>query len=178
MENSSRNTTGFNYFHLSKTAALFCLLLILFVNVGCKNDTGSKQELKSESEKTVRVKEKWHWDNPDKQSESAGYAQVVKVGNTIYISGVPTDDLSPDGIARLYNTLEECLKSFGAIPKDVVKETLYTKDIETMKEYNDVRKEFYQGDYPVATWVQISRLYEPNAKLEVDLIAEITESNK
>ena len=45
-----------------------------------------------------------------------------------------------------------------------------------MKKYNDARKEFYQGDYPAASWVEISRLYEPEAKLEVDLIAVITDS--
>ena len=153
-----------------KPIVLFCLFTFPFINISCKNDTIP--------EETLIVKEKWHWDNTDKQSESAGYAQVVKVGRTIYISGVPTNDLSPDGIARLYNTLDQCLKSFGATSKDVVKETLYTTDIETMKKYNDVRKEFYQGDYPAATWVQIDRLYEPNAKLEVDLIAEITDEAK
>lgn len=162
---------------MKKIVALFCLFSILFINHSCKNNTGSKQEKKREYEKIVIVKEKWHWDNPAKQNESAGYAQVVKAGNTIYISGVPTDDLSPDGIARLYKTLEECLKSFGATAKDVVKETLYTTDIEAMKKYNEVRKEFYKGDYPAATWVQVSRLYEPNAKLEVDLIAEISDGD-
>ena len=128
-------------------------------------------------EKKAIVKEKWHWGNEKKQNENAGYAQVVKVGNTLYISGVPTGDLSPDGIAKVYKALEESLKAFGASYKDVVKETLYTTDIETMKKYNDVRKEFYQGDYPAASWVQVSRLYEPNAKLEVDLIAQIIDGN-
>ncbi len=146
---------------------------MLLANHSCKNDTDSKREMKSESEKIVIAKEKWHWDNPDKQNKNAGYAQVVKAGNTIYISGVPSDDLSPDGITRLYNTLEECLNSFGASAKDVVKETLYTTDIEAMKKYNEARKEFYKGDYPAATWVQVSRLYEATAQLEVDLIAVI-----
>ena len=174
MTNRKQKNIDINKTDLIKVVWLLCLLSIVLINNSCKNND-PKQE-KSEPEKTLIVKEKWHWGNPDKQSESAGYAQVVKVGNTIYISGVPTDNLSPDGIARLYNTLKECLKAFGATPKDVVKETLYTTDIEAMKKYNDVRKEFYQGDYPAASWVQISRLYEPNAKLEVDLIAEITES--
>ncbi|GAA4273041.1 RidA family protein [Aquimarina gracilis] len=155
---------------------VFNLFLLLFTSNSCKNEIEPKQKEEKEPEKISIVKEKWHWDNPEKQSESAGYAQVVKVGNTIYISGVPTDDLSPEGITRLYNTLKECLASFGATSKDVVKETLYTTDIEAMKKYNDARKAFYQGDYPAASWVQISRLYEPNAKLEVDLIAEITDS--
>lgn len=150
------------------------ILTLLFISA-CKDHPDPKPEEKSKSEKTVSVKEKWHWDAPEKQSESAGYAQVVKVGNTIYISGVPSSDLSPEGITRLYATLGECLKAFGATYKDVVKETLYTTDIEAMKEHNDARKAFYQGDYPAASWVEVVRLYEPTAKLEVDLIAEITE---
>ncbi len=163
----------FNITTMKKNLLFFCLFSMLLVNHSCKNDIDPKQEIKSESEKIVIAKEKWHWDNPYKQNESAGYAQVVKAGNNIYVSGVPTDDLSPDGIARLYSTLEECLKPFGASAKDVVKETLYTTDIEAMKKYNGARKEFYNGDYPAATWVQISRLYEPTAQLEVDLIAVI-----
>jgi len=151
-------------------------ILILLLALGCKDNPDPKPEAKSKSEKVEVVKEKWHWDAPEKQSESAGYAQVVKVGNTIYISGVPSSDLSPEGITRLYTTLGECLKAFGATYKDVVKETLYTTDIEEMKKHNDARKAFYQGDYPAASWVQVVRLYEPTAKLEVDLIAEIEDT--
>lgn len=149
-------------------------LFFISINQGC---VYKKEQKISEPKEQIDVKEKWHWDQPEKQSEGAGYAQVVKVGNTLYISGVPARDLTPEGITRLYNTLEQCLNSFGASPKDVVKETLFTTDIETMKKYNDVRKKFYQGDYPAASWVQVSRLYEPNAKLEVELIAQITDSN-
>ncbi|WP_437398740.1 RidA family protein [Flagellimonas lutimaris] len=155
----------------------FFILLILNVNFGCQDKSNSHQKVIGKPEKNTIIKEKWHWDNSAKQSDSAGYAQVVKVDNTIYISGVPTSDLSPEGITKLYKTLEQCLNAFGATPKDVVKETLYTTDIEEMKKYNNARKSFYQGDYPAASWVQVSRLYEPNAKLEVDLIAEITNPN-
>jgi len=157
---------------------LSLLLTTLSVNFGCKNKSNSESQIKIKSEKQTLIKEKWHWDNSNKQSETAGYAQVVKVGNTIYISGVPTSNLSPEGITKLYNTLEQCLNSFGATSKDVVKETLYTTDIEEMKKYNDARKQFYQGDYPAASWVQVSRLYEPNAKLEVDLIAKLMTPNQ
>lgn len=165
-----------NSFHLRKIIILCCFFTMLLGNQSCTKNVKSATE--SNSEKQTIVKEKWHWGNPNKQSEEAGYAQVVKVGSTIYISGVPTSELNPKGIARLYKTLERCLNSFGATAKDVVKETLYTTDIEAMKKYNNVRKEFYKGDYPAASWVQIDRLYEPSAKLEVDLIAVITETKK
>jgi 2-iminobutanoate/2-iminopropanoate deaminase len=42
-----------------------------------------------------------------------------------------------------------------------------------MKQNNFVRKQFYKGDFPAATWVQISRLYMPDAKLEIELVAHL-----
>ncbi|MCF0055266.1 RidA family protein [Dyadobacter sp. CY356] len=158
---------------MRKKAVLFCLIISLFTIAGCKKDVYRVQQQKPANKGTGIVKEKWHWDNDKKQNENAGYAQVVRVGNTLYISGIPAADLTPDGITRLYNDLEKCLNTFGATSKNVVKETLYTTDIEAMKKYNDARKAFYKGDYPAASWVQISRLYEADAKLEVELIAEL-----
>ncbi|KYP13404.1 RidA family protein [Flavihumibacter sp. CACIAM 22H1] len=118
-------------------------------------------------------KEKWHWDNPLKQDTSAGYVQVVKVDNVLYISGAVATELSPQAITNLYRSLERSLKSFGASFQHVVKENLYTTDIEAMKQFNESRKAFYKNDFPAATWVQVVRLYMPNAKLEVELIAHL-----
>jgi 2-iminobutanoate/2-iminopropanoate deaminase len=118
-------------------------------------------------------KEKWHWDNALKQDTSAGYVQVVKVDNVLYISGAVARDVTPEGITRVYQSLERSLKSFGATFQNVVKENLFTTDIEAMKKYNDARKAFYKGDFPAATWTQITRLFMADAKLEVELIAHL-----
>lgn len=120
-------------------------------------------------------KEKWHWDNPLKQDTSAGYAQVVKVGNVLYISGAVCTEITPVGITRLYKALEKALKSYGASFQNVVKENLYTTDIEAVKANNAARKAFYKGDFPAATWVEITRLFMPDAKLEVELVAHLPE---
>ena len=162
-----------------KVLLLLCPVSFLFVTTGCKDSSDSTKHVEGlQQKKESIVKEKWHWGNAQKQNESAGYTQVIKVGNTIYISGIPTSDLSPKGIAKVYKDLGECLSAFGATSKNVVKETLYTTDMETMKKYNDARKEFYKGDFPAATWMQVSRLYEAEAKLEVDLIAQLADSNE
>jgi enamine deaminase RidA (YjgF/YER057c/UK114 family) len=118
-------------------------------------------------------KEKWHWGNQAKQDTSAGYVQVVKVDNVLYISGAVAREVNPEGITRVYQALEKSLASFGAGFQNVVKENLYTTDMEAMKQYNSARKAFYKGDFPAATWVQISRLFMPDAKLEVELIAHL-----
>ncbi|GCC53160.1 RidA family protein [Chryseotalea sanaruensis] len=119
-------------------------------------------------------KQKFHFSEPGETK--AGYIQAVKVGNTLYISGVPGVD--PDmgiSIKQVYDGLQKTLAHYGATFKNVVKENLYTTDIEAVKKNNEVRKAYYQGDFPAATWLQIDRLYMPQANLEVDLIAIIGE---
>lgn len=117
-------------------------------------------------------KQKWHWNN-SKQDTVAGYAQVVKIDNVLYISGIPAVNLTEKDVERLYKGLEMSLKSYGATFENVVKENLYTTDIEAMKAVNEARKKFYKNDFPAATWVQVDRLYMENAKLEVELIAHL-----
>src|SRR4030095_781022 len=137
------------------------VIFIFFVNT---NITAQNNDIK---------KEKWHWGNALQQDTSADYVQVVKVDNVLYISGAVARDVTPEGITRVYQALERSLKSFGATFQNVVKENLFTTDIEAMKKYNDARKIFYKGDFPAATWTQITRLFMADAKLEVELIAHL-----
>ena len=119
------------------------------------------------------AKIKFHFDNPLKQDTSAGYAQAVLVDNILYVSGTVARDVTPEGITRLYSTIEKTLAYYGAGFQHVVKENLYTTDIEAMKKHNAARKAFYKGDFPAATWVQISRLFMADAKLEVEVVAHL-----
>lgn len=93
--------------------------------------------------------------------------------NVLYISGAVTSKITPEGIKQVYEALEKSLKSDRATFQNVVKENLYTTDLEAMKTYNSVRKAFYKGDFSAATWVQVSRLYMVDAKLEVELVAHL-----
>ncbi len=127
--------------------------------------------LQAQQTKAPIQKEKWHWNYPNKQDTSAGYAQAVKVGNVLYISGTVALSVNEEGVKRVYNNLERTLKQYGLNFTHVVKENLYTTDIEAMKQYNYVRKQFYKDDFPAATWTQVVRLYMAEARLEVELIA-------
>lgn len=138
-------------------------ILVAFLLISCKCFS---------QQKSIK-KEKWHWNNTSKQDTSAGYAQVLKIDNILYISGAVANDISPEGITSVYNALKASLASYGATFENVVKENLYTTDIEAMKKYNYVRKRYYKRDFPAATWVQIVRLYMPESKLEVELIAHL-----
>ena len=116
-------------------------------------------------------KKKWHWGK--EQDTTAGYAQAVKVDNVLYISGTVSRSVTPEGITGVYKGLEKILAAYGATFQNVVKENLYTTDMEAMKKYNEARKVFYKGDFPAATWMQVSRMFMADASLEVELVAHL-----
>lgn len=118
------------------------------------------------------TKKKWHWGGGTSDT-SAGYAQAVLVDNVLYVSGVPGRGTMAQQLQGAYRGIEATLKAYGLTFQHVVKENLYALDIEAVKANNAVRKAFYKGDYPAATWVQIARLYMPEALVEVEVIAHL-----
>ncbi len=116
----------------------------------------------------------------DGQDTVAGYTEAVLVDNVLYISGYLSGGTITEQLQDIYKNLGKILEAYGASFQNVVKETLYTTDIEAVKSNNSVRKAFYNGDYPAATWVQISRLFSPrkDAQIEVELIAHLPKNKK
>jgi 2-iminobutanoate/2-iminopropanoate deaminase len=117
-------------------------------------------------------KKKFHW---GRESDTlAGYTQAILVDKVLYISGtIGRGNTMQDQLEATYTNLERTLKHYGLGFEHVVKEVLYTTDIEAVKSGNAVRKKFYKGDYPAATWVQITRLFMPGALVEVELTAHL-----
>lgn len=119
-------------------------------------------------------KEKYHWGTV-LQDTAWGYAGVVKTGNTLYFSGVVGPGDFPTQVQTIYTAIGNNLKKFGATFQNVVKENLYTTNMDSMKYYDYLRKPFYKGDYPASTWTQVSRLFMADRSLEVEVIAELPE---
>jgi 2-iminobutanoate/2-iminopropanoate deaminase len=119
-------------------------------------------------------KEKHHWGAVE-QDTTWGYAGVVKTGSTLYLSGVTAAGDFPTQVRQVYAAIENNLKKYGATFQNVVKENLFTTNMDSMKHHASIRKEFYKGDYPAATWVEIRKLFSPDRMLEVEVIAELPE---
>ena len=107
--------------------------------------------------------------------DDIGYRQAVRVGQTLYIAGTPGAGAMPEAIKEAYGKLEKTLKAHGLTFKNVVKENIYTTDIEALKTHSLVRRAFYGKDFPAASWVQVSRLYLPELVIEVELVAVFPE---
>jgi enamine deaminase RidA (YjgF/YER057c/UK114 family) len=104
-----------------------------------------------------------------------GYAQAVRTGNTLYISGTVSPGATMAEQAEgVYRRLRATLDRFGASPSDIVKETVYTRDVDAFAAVIAIRMRFLAGHTPAATWVQIQRLLMPEALVEVEMIVDLS----
>lgn len=112
--------------------------------------------------------------NINKEAEDAiGYTQAVKVGKTLYISGSVGSGEMSHAVKAVYDELEKTLKAYGASFQNVVKENVFTTDLENFKQQQGLRKNYYRDDFPAATWVEVRQLYNKDLIVEVELIAEL-----
>jgi enamine deaminase RidA (YjgF/YER057c/UK114 family) len=102
-----------------------------------------------------------------------GYCRALRVGDTLYVSGVVGKGAMPQAVASVYARLAATLRQQGLGFEHVVKENVYTLDLDAFEAANGERKKFYAGTQPAATWVQVQRLFRPEYVLEVELVATV-----
>jgi enamine deaminase RidA (YjgF/YER057c/UK114 family) len=124
----------------------------------------------------VVSKEKFHTN--EQMENDIGYTQAVKVGNTLYISGAVGWGTMPEAIKIVYDELRTTLKHYNADFSNVVKENLYSPVLYSLIAHKELRKPYYNNDYPAATWVEVKRLYNADLVLEVEVIAVLPKLKK
>jgi enamine deaminase RidA (YjgF/YER057c/UK114 family) len=113
-----------------------------------------------------------------------GYAQGVKVGETIYLSGQVSHDDKGNvvGVGNMeaqmrqaYANVSKMLAQYGATMGNVVEEVLFVTDMDAaMAARAKLKQEVYSGEPAVAsTIVQISRLAFPEFLIEIKCIAKM-----
>ncbi|TJY38604.1 RidA family protein [Cohnella pontilimi] len=109
------------------------------------------------------------------------YAQAVRVGNLLYTSGqiplTPAGELVAGGITEQTNQVLDNLKAVlaaeGASLKDVVKTTVFLKDMNQFAEFNSVYASHFGDHTPARSTVEVARLPR-DVFVEIELIAAIT----
>jgi 2-iminobutanoate/2-iminopropanoate deaminase len=104
-----------------------------------------------------------------------GFCQAIRSGSTLHVSGVTAGGAMDSAIRSVYLQLEEILKANDLSFADVVRETVFTTDLDSFIKSKEIRREFYGGALPAASWLQIQRLYLPSHVVEVELTAEYRE---
>jgi 2-iminobutanoate/2-iminopropanoate deaminase len=113
-----------------------------------------------------------------------GYAQAVKVGDTIYVSGQVSHDetgkiVGPGDMEtqmrQAYTNIKKILAQYGATIDNIVDEILFVTDMNTaFAAAVNCRKDIFSGTPNVAsTIVQIQRLAFPELMIEIRCVAKV-----
>ena len=119
---------------------------------------------------------------PVNVSRARGYSHAIKIGNTIHIAGqIALDEEGNlvgkgDMIAqteRAYENLRRVLEAAGATITDVVKLTIFCRDLDSYAKTGEIRRRYFGNHFPAATAVEVNRLMDPDCLIEVEAVAVI-----
>ena len=114
-------------------------------------------------------KVKYHQNKP--LEDQLGYTHAIKTGNTLYISGTTATGNMAEQVATIMDDIQGTLRHYNASLKNVVKETVYTTNLDSFMAAKSIRRVYYQGDYPASTWVEVKRLFLPQFLVEIEVTA-------
>ncbi|NLK73124.1 MAG: RidA family protein [Clostridiales bacterium] len=109
------------------------------------------------------------------------YSQGVQTGNLLFVSGQipinPETGTIPEGIeAQTGQSLENIkaiIEAAGATLSQVVKCTVFLKDMNEFADMNKIYAEYFTEPYPARAAVEVSRLPK-DVKVEIEAIAQLT----
>ena len=113
------------------------------------------------------------------------YTQVVTVsgsGKMIFVAGQLARDaagklVGPGDmraqIQQVGENIKTCLEAVGATLADIVKTNTFVTDYPEFSKHGDMRLKYFGPATPTSTTVEISRLADPEAMIEVEAIAVV-----
>ena len=116
----------------------------------------------------------------DRAPQAIGpYSQAVRSGGFIFTSGVVpinpvTGEVVIGGIRdqadQAFVNLVELIRASGAEPEDIVKTTVYLKNMDDFNAVNEIYENHFTHSFPARSCVEVSRLPK-GVLIEVEAIA-------
>jgi 2-iminobutanoate/2-iminopropanoate deaminase len=116
----------------------------------------------------------------DKAPKAIGpYSQAVKVGNFVFISGqIPIDPNTGRAVEgnikeqtkRVLENIKGILESLGVSLNNVVKTTVFLKNMDDFSSMNEVYSFYFTEDPPARSTIEVSRLPR-GVDIEIEAIA-------
>lgn len=107
------------------------------------------------------------------------YSSALKIGNLVFASGqLPMDPVNGEIVKgeieaqarRSLENLKAVLESYSIGMENVVKTTIFLKDMNNFFRINKIYGEYFTGQYPARSCVEVSRLPK-DADIEIEAIA-------
>lgn len=116
---------------------------------------------------------------PDNLQTIGPYSMGLKVGDMVFVSGQLPIDLESDQLidqdikkqaARVFENLETILSEASLSLQNVVKSTIYLKNLDDFDKVNQVYALYFSPPYPTRSTIEVSRLPK-DASIMIECIA-------
>jgi 2-iminobutanoate/2-iminopropanoate deaminase len=106
------------------------------------------------------------------------WSNCLVAGGFAYIAGMTArgSDAAGDEYIQaraIFTRIRHLVEAAGGTMADVVKVTIFVTDITRREEVWRARREFFTGNFPASTLVQVAALATPALKVEIDAVAHI-----
>jgi enamine deaminase RidA (YjgF/YER057c/UK114 family) len=112
---------------------------------------------------------------PDPQPQTWSNCKVC--GDQVFISGMVARDAGGQVAgdmyaqsARIFEKIRDLMQAAGGAMDDVVKVTIFVTDIRRREEVWRARREFFTGDFPCSTLVEVRALASPEILVEIEAV--------
>lgn len=119
---------------------------------------------------------------PDVAEAAPGlWSNAIRTGDTLYISGQVARNFDGTGgmvgsdeytqAKQTFARIERIVKAAGGTMENLVKMNVYMVDITKNTEVWRARREFFTGDFPTSTLVEVRSLAKPEVLVEIEAVA-------
>lgn len=100
---------------------------------------------------------------------SGGIAYIA--GMTARGSGEMADEYAQ--AKAIFTKIRHLVEAAGGMMADIMKVTIFVTDISQREKVWQARREFFTGNFPASTLVQVAALADPSLKVEIEAVAHI-----
>jgi 2-iminobutanoate/2-iminopropanoate deaminase len=120
--------------------------------------------------------------SPEVSEPVAGtWSNCLVVNGVAYVAGMTargaSQNTTPDDeyaqARAIFTKIRHLVEAAGGSITDVVKVTIFVTDISQREKVWQARREFFTGNFPASTLVQVAALADPSLKVEIEAVAHI-----
>lgn len=119
---------------------------------------------------------------PDVAEAAPGlWSNAILAGDTLYIAGQVARPFEGgtemvgkneyEQTRQIFTRIARIIKAAGGTMDDLVKMTIYMVNIQNNTEVWRARREFFSGDFPTSTLVEVRSLAKPEVLVEIEAVA-------
>ena len=115
--------------------------------------------------------------SPEVAEPQAGtWSNCLVVNGVAYVAGMTAGGSEGDEYAQakaIFTKIRHLIEAAGGNMADVVKVTIFVTDITQREKVWQARREFFTGNFPASTLVQVAALANPSLKVEIEAVAHV-----